>query len=267
MKIDHAQGQRLAAQQAFMQVLREGKTDAAQEPGAARGLQAYRANAQALAEQVLSQAFPRLQTGFGAESFAAMAWSCWRQYPPGVGDMGEWGAVLPRFLLEHGVEPWWVDLTRLEWAVHQAERARDDDFDAQSLALLAQQDPQDFTLLLRSGSAVLTVHPCAWACWQDPVGARRAACESASWERRQPALPLWVCRAPWQAHVQPISGAQAAFMSALLEGLSLAQAQAAAHRPTDATPPQSDAIEEVFDFEIWLQRALAGGWLVGAAAL
>jgi hypothetical protein len=266
MKTAHARQERLAAQQEFMEILREGKTDAARYPGGTRGLQAYRANAQVLAEQVLGQAFPRLRAGFGDASFSAMAWACWRQYPPALGDMGEWGAALPRFLLDHGVEPWWVDLARLEWAAHQAERARDDVFDAESLALMAQEDPKDITLLLRSGSVALTVHPCAWTCWQDPVRAS-AACEDENWNSQQPALHLWVWRAPWQAQVQPIGSAEAAFMAALMQGVSLAQALAATQRPTDTSPARSATIKDVFEFDIWLQRALAGGWLVGAEAI
>lgn len=266
MKPGRARQERLAAQREFMETLREGKTDAVQYAGGARGLKAYRANAQVLAEQVLGQAFPRLRAGFGDASFSAMAWACWRQYPPALGDMGEWGAALPRFLLDHGVEPWWVDLARLEWAAHQAERARDDVFDAESLALMTQEDPKDITLLLRSGSTALSVHRCAWTCWQDPLQAH-AACENENRNSQQPALHLWVWRAPWQAQVQPIGSAEAAFMAALMQGVSLARALAATHRPIDGSPSRSVKHEDQFDFDTWLRRALAGGWLVGAAAI
>jgi len=194
----------------------------------------------------------------GLELLAAAPARCWRH--------GEWGAKLPRFLLDRGVEAWWVDLTRIEWAVHQAERARDDVFDAESLALLAQLDPQEITLLLRGGSSVLRVHPYAWTCWQDPVHAF-AKCENENWESQQPALHILVCRAPWQAHVQLIGSAEAAFMSALIRGMSLAQALAATHCPTNKSSARSANIENTLDFEIWLQRALSGGWLVGAAVM
>ena len=266
MKTTRALRERLAAQEAFMKSLREGTTVAVPFPCTTRALQAYRVNAQAQAEQVLGLAFPRLQAGFGMASFSAMAWSFWRRHPPAVGDMGEWGAKLPRFLLDRGVEAWWVDLTRIEWAVHQAERARDDVFDAESLALLAQLDPQEITLLLRGGSSVLRVHPYAWTCWQDPVHAF-AKCENENWESQQPALHILVCRAPWQAHVQLIGSAEAAFMSALIRGMSLAQALAATHCPTNKSSARSANVENTLDFEIWLQRALSGGWLVGAAVM
>jgi hypothetical protein len=249
-----------------MKSVREGTTVALPFPCTTRALQAYRGNALAQAEQALSLAFPRLQAGFGISSFSAMAWSFWRRHPPAVGDMGEWGAMLPSFLLDRGVEAWWVDLTRIEWAVHQAERARDDEFDAESLALLAQFDPQEITLLLRAGSSVLRVHPCAWTCWEDPVHAV-AKCENDNWEIQQPALHLMVCRAPWKAHVQLIGSAEAAFMTALINGMSLAQALATTHRLTKKSSALGANIENTLDFEIWLQRALSGGWVVGAAVM
>ena len=59
-----------------------------------RGLQAYRANAGALAERALAAAFPTLQQLLGDESFAALARHFWLASPPAHGDIATWGEGL-----------------------------------------------------------------------------------------------------------------------------------------------------------------------------
>lgn len=258
--------ERIASQQALMQVLRDGPSGATSDPGGTRGVEAYRTNAQVLAGQALSLAFPRLQSLLGQASFLQMAWTFWRHSPPIVGDMGEWGADLPLFLYEHGVESWWVDIAKVEWAAHQVERSREDRFDANSLNLLVNEDPNDITLLLRCGSVVLTVDQRAWTCWQDPVQSFGAN-NSGETENAKCTLQLLVWRAQWRAQVESISSAEADFMSALIRGMSLGQALLASHHSAEELSAQGVASETAFDFTIWLQRALTHGWLVGAMLL
>ena len=74
--------------------------------GLERGLRAYRSNAQALADKSLGAVFARIRQVLGEASFAAMAWSFWRRYPPQFGDLGLWGEALPAFLMEQdGMDP------------------------------------------------------------------------------------------------------------------------------------------------------------------
>lgn len=223
------------------------------EGGVARGVQAYRLNAQVLADKVLAQTFPRLRAGLGEGSFAAMAASFWRQHPPVRGDLGEWGQVLPDFLTGQGVELWWVDLARLEWAAHGLERGPDDAFDAASLRLLSELPPTDFTLRLRTGSSVLTVRAAAWQRWQEPLSTSPGEDDEAD------ALPIWLWRSQWKAELMPLQAAEAAFMSALLQGRSLEAALQDAELGAAGTEP--------LDFTSWLQKALQLGWLVAARPL
>lgn len=223
------------------------------EGGVARGVQAYRLNSQVLADKVLAQTFPRLRAGLGEDSFAAMAASFWRQHPPARGDLGEWGQVLPEFLAERGVEAWWVDLARLEWAAHGLERARDDVFDAASLRLLSAAPPADFTLCLRAGSHVLSVHAGAWQRWQAPLWS------DPSEEDEADQLSIWLWRPQWKAELMQLPAAEAAFMSALLQGRSLEAALQDAELGTAGAEP--------LDFAAWLQKALQLGWLVAARSL
>src|SRR5204863_65107 len=60
-------------------------------PRALRGLQAYRANADASAARALATAFPTVQQLVGEQDFARLARDHWRACPPQRGDLGEWG--------------------------------------------------------------------------------------------------------------------------------------------------------------------------------
>src|SRR6202012_2505332 len=84
------------------------------------------------------------------------AWAFWRQAPPVHGDLALWGAGLAAFLAaQPGIEDAPLDLARLEWALHEAERALDTALDAASLQLLATADPSRVGLRLRPGLQVL----------------------------------------------------------------------------------------------------------------
>lgn len=195
--------------------------------GGERGLSAYRGNIVALAAQALAVPFTRLREALGEDEFASLAWTFWRAHPPECGDLGEWGGALEGFLLERaGAASGLPDLARLDWALHRAERAEDVALDADSLARLGDTPPEGLWLRLRPGVALLA----------------------------QAGGPLLVWRQGWRGQFQPVSGAEAAFLQALLDGVSLAAAlEAAAVKGSGAT---SD-----FDFGAWLQAALQNAWL------
>ena len=64
----------------------------------ARGLRAYRANAQATAARALAAAYPTVAALVGADTFGQISHRHWLQQPPQRGDLAEWGAdkKLPR---------------------------------------------------------------------------------------------------------------------------------------------------------------------------
>ncbi|MCV2422948.1 DNA-binding domain-containing protein [Paucibacter sp. DJ2R-2] len=232
-----------------LQAVRDGDA-ALGKAGLARGLQAYRLNAQVLADKVLAQAFPRLRQELGEADFAAMAWACWRQRPPHCGDLGEWGAVVPRFLADQsGMEPWLPELAELEWAIHSLERWPDDALDPASLGLMATAAPPDYTLVLRAGSQLLELSGTAWGAWQGEQSPRDD----------MDAVQLLLWRPRWRAELQRLGPNEAAFMRALLQGQSLEQALDAAQR--------SASSGDAFDFGAWLQAALKQGWLGSARLL
>jgi hypothetical protein len=214
-----------------------------------RGLEAYQANAGALAERALAAAYPSVVQIVGGESFAALARAYWHHDAPTCGDIGAWGAGLPAFIAgdaQLAGEPYLADVARLDRAVHEAERARDDDGAPPQLQLLASHDPASLHVRLRAGTAVIvSSHPIV-AIWcahrsdaDDRFDAVRAAFAAGVAE------PALVHRRGWHADVTVLSPADAAFTAQLLDGASLGAALSAAG--------------ERFDFESWLLRSLRLG--------
>ena len=241
----------------------------------ARGLQAYQANAGALAERALAAAYPTLMQLLGDESFAGLARVFWHRHAPLRGDVARWGAELPAFISvaeQLAEEPYLADVARLDWAVHSAHTAADGPAVPQGLELLAQADLAALCLQLQPGTAlVVSPHPVV-AIWQahhvsavlqtdeddetdKSVGSggpdRFAAVRQALGEGR--AESALVCRQGWRVQVHAVPAVDQPFVQAVLQGQPLAMALA-------TTQAQSPA----FDFEAWLIGALQGGWLAGA---
>lgn len=219
-----------------------------------RGLAAYRAHAGALAERVLAAAFPTVQQLLSEDAFGHLARAFWQRDPPVAGDMGLWGGALAAFIAgaqSLADEPYLADVARLEWAVHEAERAADIGA-PQGLDLLATQDPAGLWLRLAPGTAVLaSAHPVVhiWQAHRSRQAQRFAPVREAfASGRGDNAL---VVRRAWRAEVLAIGQAEFLFTAALLAGASLA---AALQESGDA-----------FDFEAWLIAALAQQRLAAVA--
>lgn len=199
------------------------------EGGVARGLQAYRLHARALSARALASVFTGVQHGLGEDDFAAMAWAFWRHSPPRQGDLALWGEALPGFLqAQPGMERALVDRARLDWALHQCERATDVALEHAALQRLGDTDPARLQLRLRPGLCVL-----------------RELDEG----QALPAARL-VWRREWRARERALAPGEAAFFEALLAG-----------RDLDSSLRQALGAQADFDFTAWLQQALAEEWL------
>ena len=226
-------------------------------PRAQRGLQAYAANAGALAERALSAAYPTIAALVGAPSFAALARACWQAHPPLRGDVAQWGDALPGFIAadpQLAGEPYLADVAALDWAVHTAELASDAGTAASGLDRLATGEPDGLWLHLAAGTALLTsAHPVA-TIWQAhrSAAADRFAPVRLAFERGAGEHAL-VWRQGYQAQVSALPEAAAGFTRALLAGLSLGQAL--------------DLAGTDFSFEAWLLAALQQGWLASVDTL
>jgi hypothetical protein len=211
-----------------------------------RGLQAYRANAGALAERALAAAYPTVQQLVGEESFAALARALWQAHPPRHGDVATWGDALPGFIAasdQLAPEPYLPDVARLDWAVHQADQAMDDEAPPEQLPLLAGPDLPALRLRLRAGHAVLaSAHPvhALWHAHRQAGADRFAPVRQAFAEGRAEAVR--VRRQGLRSAVDRIDAATAAFETRLLQGATLGDALATA--------------DETFAFEPWLVDTL-----------
>jgi hypothetical protein len=210
-----------------------------------RGLAAYRANAGALAERALAAVYPTLQQLLGEPSFAGLARAFWRRHPPQRGDIATWGGELAAFVADDEAlapEPYLADVARLEWAVHEAERAADAAA-PQGLELLGTHDPAALWLLLAPGIALVeSPHPVATIWWAhrsagpDRFAPVRAAFAAGRGETAR------VARESWRATVALIDAPEQRFTAAALAG-----------RPLGAALSEAG---ETFDFQAWLVAAL-----------
>ncbi len=253
-------------QQALLQTLFEGplvrSADGARDPGqdgtfftGERGLLAYRSNAHALAERSLQASHPVLAQLLGDDSFKLLARDFWHQHPPHLGDLAQWGGELAGFLqvnTQLSQEPYLGDVARVEWLLHQAAGAADRAPDRASLSLLGTEEPEALTLVLASGTAVLSsVYPVASIAMAHLDGS--PTLEQAGHRMRQGVQEIAVVwRHGFKPRLAPCSAAQATMLQALLAGESLLAAL--------------ECAGEV-DFDLWLPTAVQSGLVLGARRL
>lgn len=218
---------------------------------ALRGLQAYRANAGALAERALAAAFPTVAQLVGGESFAALARAFWHRHPPERGDIAQWGGALAGFIAAApplADEPYLADVARLDAAVHAAEQAADGGAGVDGLQRLAEADPAALWLRPAAGLAlVVSRYPVAGihqAHRSDAADRFAAVRDAFAGGRGEAAL---VYRDGFAARIGVLPASDACFVQALLDGLPLADAL--------------DAAGADFAFDAWLAQALARRWL------
>jgi hypothetical protein len=227
-----------------------------------RGLQAYRANAAALAERALLAAYPVLQQLLGSESFAMLARDLWAAHPPERGDLAQWGGTLPAYLQsapaladlvsEH---PYLPDVARLEWALHSMATAADASQDSASFALLASQPPETLQLRLAPGTQLMKSSYPTVAIWQahgastDLREATRLLAEGIG----QTAV-IW--RHGYAPRTRAVGVDEAALLRSALAKGSVGAAVAAAL-----------AVESAFDLGDWLTAAVQSGLLLSVASV
>lgn len=247
-------------QQALLDALWQGTGSAAGWADHPRGLGAYRANAQALAERCLRATYPVVVALIGDDNAAPLARRLWHTHPPQRGDLAHWGDGLPTLLttldgLDH--LPWLADVARVEWALHQAAGAPDVQTDLSGFARLAQEDPARLTLRLAGGTAVIAsawpvadlvaahLHGAHGAPDLTSVGARLQRGE------RENAL-VW--RPHWRAELRACTDAEAALLCALQRSAPLPDALDAA-----------SAADPAFDLGPWMTQAVHSGLVCGVA--
>lgn len=261
----------LARQQALLQALRETAPTAwpvavvaLRGHGADRpaprvaGLQAYRANAQAIAERALVAAYPVLARLVGEETMATLARDLWRHHPPVRGDLAWFGGDLADWLVglaELADVPFLPDVARLEWAVHRAHTAADPPDAPSNLAWLAEVDPLALGVRFVDGSAgIASPWPVAmlWHAHQVPVDTAPDLSHASRALEGGQGEAAWVWRRGHRVEVAALDRADHRLNTELLAGGSLGR-----------TLDRVQADHPDFSFEQWLLRALRDGWLAG----
>ena len=220
--------------------------DSATPGGAGRGLAAYRANAGANAERALALAFPTVCQLLGEPAFAVLARAHWQEQPAVAGDLGLWGGGLADSIGRADAlagEPYLADVARLDWAVHQAERAADA-LPPEGLHRLADADPDALVLRLAPGTALVeSAHPIVtvWQAHRSTAAGRFAPVQAAF------AAGAGECalveRCGWRAVPRSLPADEARFTRAVLAGRTLASAL--------------DDAGAAFDFSVWWVAVLA----------
>lgn len=232
--------------------------DAAQARRSQRGLQAYRANGQALAERALAAAYPVLVQLVGEENFAVLARHFWAIHPPLCGDMACWGGLLGGFIgvsAQLADDLYLADVAHLEWRMHLAGGAADVPPDPASFARLATEDPARITFTLGAGVALLAS--------PYPVASIVNAHLTGSPSLQQAGQRLAEGRAEhvliWRQGLRPRVRVSAAnehrLLGTLMAGRSL----------LDALDDAPDAVP--FDFNAWLGEAVQTGLAMGVHSL
>ncbi len=231
---------------------------------ALRGLRAYRANAQEIAQSALQAAYPVMQQLLGEENFRYLAQDMWQALPPQRGDLAQWGHELAQYLpqvpqlrtllAEH---PYLCDVAHAEWALHTAATATDAQLDAQSFQLLAQADPEQLRLVLAPGCAVLRrAYPVVSILQlHDPqeISVHDSARQAIAAGEAQTALI-------WRRGFRPVIAQADAASSVLIETTLAGQSLAGA---VDAAV----SAEPSFDFSAWLSSSALIGLLCGVAEI
>lgn len=221
-----------------------------------RGLRAYRSNGHALAQRVLSAAYPVVAALMGEESFDGLSRHFWQNAPPARGDMAQWGEAFAAFIesLDELAreEPYLGDVARIEWALHIAATVADGRPDPGSLGLLQAVDPAALTLQLSPGASVLPSLFPVVSIVLAHAGETLSLQEAGERLRDRVAETALVWRQGLKPALRQAQPGEALLIGALLQGHSLAGALSAA---------------PALDFTAWLGPAVHTGLLLGARPL
>ncbi len=190
----------------------------------ARRFALYRGNLTANWERSLANAHPVLQQMVGDEFFTGLARDYGRQVGSASGDLNEFGGALADFLTNFppiAPYPYLPDLARLEWALHRAYYAAEEDpLSAEVLAHLGAAALEDDRIRLRSGHSLFEAPWAVDALWHahqtDPIGPLPA-------DLAAPCRVL-VARSTWRVTIRSLGVAEWAALASLAGAQPLAAA-------------------------------------------
>ncbi|WP_299282663.1 DNA-binding domain-containing protein [uncultured Tateyamaria sp.] len=198
-----------------------GLTDGAGQPTTKR-FAVYRNNVTVALTEALKTAFPVLVSLLGRDSFDQLARLFVRTHPPTSPLMMHYGAHMPAFLsdfppLSH--IKYLSDVARLELALRQSYHAADmDPFDASRLGRLDADRIMASTLTLAPATILI---PSVWPLFD----IWRYNTQSGAPKPRAMAQPVLITRAEFDPEPHPLTPAQAAWLTKIMDGATLVAAQ------------------------------------------
>ena len=214
--------------------------------GRKSGLHIYRRNGFAVAERALSGSFPTVPAILGEAGFAVLCKHFWCDLPPTSGDLGAYGDTLANYVATQTDDalvnlPFLSDVVRLDWAIHQVERAVDPvPLDPARWALLSTPDLTRLYFEFASATTLIqSPHPIV-SIYNAHQNNDFSALNDNAATRGENA---WVRRDGFRTVVSAMSDADAHFTQTLQRGSHLA----------DALDPLANHPD--FDFTHWLTHA------------
>lgn len=184
----------------------------------------YRGNLTAIWTQTLSNAYPVLLQLVGDEFFEQLARAYGRAYPSQSGNLNFFGADLAKFVAanEHCAEyPYFADVIRLEWLVHQTYYAKD--VEAISLAQVLAQQGEAFSETRLEWNANAHLFQSPWDAVSIWLAHQEAADESIEIQLEQASYGV-ISRPDWRVQVTPLAQADFLALQALAQSASIGSA-------------------------------------------
>lgn len=123
------------------------------------GLSVYKNNLKANAKRALAITYPSIKAIIGDENFTHATVQYLQEFLKTSADWGQWGEHLADYLEQQSLVeslPYLPDMARLDWALHQAYRAKNNESNLNSFYLLEQDDSANLRFELASGLFVIS---------------------------------------------------------------------------------------------------------------
>ena len=236
-------------QSAFLEtIMRPCAANGAQLGLSPREAEVYRNNIEAMAINALRITYSTLPELLGEKEFRELCLALLNYFPPDAGDWGLWGRQLPYLLAQRSIAeeyPFVVPMARLDWRLHRASRATDDQLQQETLSLLQEVDPDQLLVDFSSHVSLLSSR-------YPLLELREKAAESGSAKGslsiRDKAYRMVIERPLLSVQSRYLDQSYYRFTLGLLQGETVGQML-------------ESVSADAFDFSHWLQQAIQHNWI------
>ena len=230
-----------------------------------QGINIYRRNLLATAQQALSISFPTVFALLDSDIAEDIVQQYLRVSPPSQGDWTQWGESFADFIATTkvgNIYPYLTDCATVDWCVHCALHGIDQTLVQTSLQVLSDSEPEHIFIEFNQNVKVLkTIYPLT-----DIFDAHHHRDESQrdiAMKSAQQALltkpteqVVMIYRPEFQPKVKTLTDSDGAFMLNLLSGQSLEQSLNIANDTSKSMSKSMSKSDSNFSFEQWLITAI-----------